>query len=303
MEKLANRFDHRLPPLQTLQTFYVVAATSSFTAAAAELCLSPSAVSRQIKQLEHHLNCSLFERHTRKVVITEAGMRLLPIIESMIKSLRNSFEATKHKIRTLNVRITPTFARRWFLPRFPDLQKCHPDLAINIDTAWFSQPNFSLGGVDVLITYGNGNWPGMEVVPLLVEQLTPMCSPKLRHEGQPFSIEWLEQQVLLHSNPRHFDWTLWLHAEGVYSPLAGKNQVFDTLDFALSAATYGYGVVMGDINFTGEELGNGSLIRPFDRVIESGNGYYAIFPDRPEHTARVTDFITWLRQSAGNPKV
>lgn len=296
MEKLAHRFDHRLPPLQTLQTFYVVASSGSFTAAAAELCLSQSAVSRQIQQLEHYFDCSLFERHTRKVVITEQGMRLLPIIENLISSLRNSFEATRNKVRSLTVRMAPTLARKWFLPRFPDLLKQHPDLSINIDTAWFVQPNFSLGDVDVLITYGNGKWPGMEVVPLLFERLTPMCSPALlEHIAGQMTVADLSELVLLHSNPRHTDWILWLQAEGAYSFQAKKNQVFDTLDFALTAAASGYGVVMGDLNFTERDLHSGVLITPFERVIESGYGYYAIYPSKTEHQARVHDFITWLQ--------
>jgi DNA-binding transcriptional LysR family regulator len=297
MSKLAHRFDHRLPPLQTLQTFYVVASSCSFTAAATELCLSQSAVSRQIQQLEHYFECSLFERHTRKVVITPQGLRLLPIIENLIASLRNTFETTRNEVRSLNVRIVPTMARRWLLPRLPDLRRHHPDLAINIDTAWASQPNFSLGDIDVLITYGNGNWPGMEVVPLLAEKLTPMCSPKLLENGAP-DLDQLAQQILLHSNPNHSDWTLWLQAEGVYAAPPCKHQVFDTMDFALTAAAYGYGIVIGDINFSAEEEDQGSLVRPFERVIESGYGYFAIYPARPEHNLRVADFIDWLRQQA-----
>jgi LysR family glycine cleavage system transcriptional activator len=298
METPAHRFDHRLPPLQTLQTFYVVASNTSFTSAAAELCLSPSAVSRQIQQLEHYFDCTLFERHTRKVVITEQGMRLLPIIENLIASLRNSFEATRNKARSLTVRMAPTLARRWFLPRFPDLIKQHPDLSVNIDTAWFVQPNFSLGDVDVLITYGNGKWPGMKVIPLLEERLTPMCSPSiLPVTGQALTVADLSDWVLLHSNPRHTDWILWLQAEGAYSFQARKNQVFDTLDFALTAASSGYGMVMGDLSFTAQDLQNGTLVRPFERVIESGYGYYAIYPARGEHQGRVSDFIQWLKQS------
>jgi LysR family glycine cleavage system transcriptional activator len=300
MNKLAYRFDHRLPPLQTLQTFYAVASSSSFTAAATDLCLSQSAVSRQIQQLEHYFDCALFERHTRKVVITEQGMRLLPIIENLIISLRNAFEATRDQVRSLNVRIAPTLARRWLLPRLPALQQSHPDLAINIDTAWSSQPNFSLGDVDLLITYGNGNWPGMAVVPLLTEKLTPMCSPSLLEHGA-LSIEQLAGQVLLHSNPRHSDWALWLQAEGVYAPMPCQHRVFDTMDFALTAAAYGCGIVIGDINFAMEELNSGKLIRPFTRVIESGYGYYAIYPARQENSSRVADFIDWLRQNTISP--
>jgi len=121
---------NRLPPLQTLQTFSVVAETGSFTQAASELNLSQSAISRQIQQLEHYFGCSLFQRHTRKVVLTEQGEAIVPIVSGLLISLRNSFEATRTKGRSLTVRMPPTFARRWLLPRLTDLHNRHPDLNI-----------------------------------------------------------------------------------------------------------------------------------------------------------------------------
>jgi DNA-binding transcriptional LysR family regulator len=293
------RFDQsRLPPLQTLQTFSVVAETRSFTAAAAELNLSQSAISRQVQQLEHYFGCSLFERHTRKVALTERGMALIPIVDSMLASLRTSFEATRSTVLSLTVRMPPTFARRWFLPRLPDLHRHHSDLNINIDTAWFLRPTFSVGDIDMLITYGNGNWPGMDVLLLLRERLTPMCSPHLLSKlGDPPEVSKLQDCVLLHSNPRHSDWTLWLQAEGAYSFQAARHQVFDTQDFALTAAASGYGVTIGDFAFSGPELQSGELVAPFERVIDSGYGYYALWPARADARQKVKGFADWLEQS------
>jgi len=91
--------NNRLPPLQTLQSFSVVADTGSFTAAANQLNISQSAISRQIQLLEHYFGCSLFDRHTRKVLLTEQGRALLPIINGLMASLKSSFEATKRPSR------------------------------------------------------------------------------------------------------------------------------------------------------------------------------------------------------------
>jgi DNA-binding transcriptional LysR family regulator len=297
------RFDQsRLPPLQTLQTFSVVAETGSFTAAASELNLSQSAISRQVQQLEHYFGCSLFERHTRKVALTERGMALIPIVDRMLASLRASFEATRSTVRSLTVRMPPTFARRWFLPRLPDLHAHDSTLNINIDTAWFLRPTFSVGDIDMLITYGNGNWPGMDVLLLLSERLTPMCSPQLLPGlGDPPAVGKLQDCVLLHSNPRHSDWTLWLQAEGFYSFNAARHQAFDTQDFALTAAASGYGVTIGDLAFSGPELQSGELVTPFERVVESGYGYYALWPARSDARHKVKDFADWLKQSCGAP--
>jgi DNA-binding transcriptional LysR family regulator len=296
------RFDQtRLPPLQTLQTFSVVAETGSFTAAAAELNLSQSAISRQVQQLEHYFGFSLFERHTRKVALTERGMALIPIVDSMLASLRSSFEATRSTVRSLTVRMPPTFARKWFLPKLPDLHSYDSTLNINIDTAWFLRPTFSIGDIDMLITYGNGNWPGMDVLLLTSERLTPMCSPQLAHHlDDPPQVELLRDCVLLHSNPRHSDWTLWLQAEGIYSFQAARHQVFDTQDFALTAAASGYGVTIGDLVFSQPELQSGELVAPFERVIDSGYGYYALWPSRADARTKVGAFTDWLGRSCSS---
>lgn len=287
--------NNRLPPLQTLQTFSVVAETGSFTVAAAELNLSQSAISRQVQQLEHYFGCSLFERHTRKVALTAQGMALLPVVKGLMASLRSSFEATRRQAQSLTVRMPPTFARRWFLPRLPDLHRKHPDLNINIDTAWFVRPTFSVGDIDMLITYGNGSWPGMDILKILHEQLTPMCAPSLLPAlGDPPDIANLANCVLLHSNARHSDWTLWLQAEGAYALQAARNQVFDVQDFTITAAASGYGITMGDMSLAVQELANGELVRPFGRVIDSGYGYYALFPARAESRRKVADFVAWL---------
>jgi DNA-binding transcriptional LysR family regulator len=297
--RMGPRFDqNRLPPLQTLQTFSVVAETGSFTAAAAELNLSQSAVSRQVQQLEHYFGCSLFERHTRRVALTERGMAIVPVIDGLLAALKTSFEATRTTVRSLTIRMPPTFARKWFLPRLPDLHRRHEDLNINIDTAWFLRPTFSVGDIDMLITYGNGNWPGMDVLPLLSERLTPMCSPLLLPDlGDPPQVANLRSCVLLHSNPRHSDWTLWLQAEGVYSFQAERNQVFDTQDFAMTAAASGYGVTMGDLAFSKQDLESGELVAPFERVIDSGYGYYALWPARTDARRKVAEFSAWLKDA------
>ncbi|KAA9354281.1 LysR substrate-binding domain-containing protein [Ochrobactrum quorumnocens] len=287
--------NNRLPPLQTLQSFSVVADTGSFTAAANQLNISQSAISRQIQLLEHYFGCSLFDRHTRKVLLTEQGRALLPIINGLMASLKNSFEATKRPSRTLTIRMPPTLARRWFLPRLPDLLRRHPDLNINIDTAWFARPNFSIDDIDMLITYGNGSWPGMVVIPLVRESLTPMCAPSLISIlGRPANIAKLAECVLIHSNPRHSDWMLWLQAEGAYSLRGSRNQVFDTQDFAMTAAASGFGVTMGDRTFAKDDLASGVLLQPFPRILETGYGYYALFPDRKDHRDRIRELSSWF---------
>ncbi|MBN9045584.1 MAG: LysR family transcriptional regulator [Rhizobiales bacterium] len=289
---------NRLPPLQTLQTFSVVAETGSFTLAAEQLNLSQSAISRQIQQLELYFGCTLLERHTRKVAVSAQGQALLPLVEGLLASFKSSFEALRTQSRTLTVRMTPTFARKWLLPRLPQLRDAHPDLSINIDTAWFIRPAFGVGDIDVLITYGNGVAPGMDVVPLLEEHMTPMCAPALMETlGSPARVENLAGCTLLHADTRHSAWMTWLQAEEQYDFKPSHHQVFDTHDFALTAASSGLGVVMGDMSFTIEDRRRGELVVPFERVVSTGYGYYAFYPARNDVRRKVADFIDWLRST------
>jgi DNA-binding transcriptional LysR family regulator len=137
---------------------------------------------------------------------------------------------------------------------------------------------------------------------LLEERLTPMCSPEfLPRLGNPPSIEKLQDCVLLHSNPRHSDWTLWLQAEGAYSFRATRHQVFDTQDFAMTAAASGYGVTMGDLTFASQELESGELVAPYSRIIDSGYGYYALWPARADVRQKVKPFSSWLEYASSHP--
>lgn len=296
------RFDlNRLPSLQALHSFYVVAQTGSFTLAATELHLSQSAISRQILQLEEQIGCSLFERNTRKVIISEQGLALMPVVEGLLSSLRSTFDATRRGMQSITVRMPPTFARRWFLPRLPAFKQAFPNLEIIIDTAWFARPSFSTGDIDMLITYGTGIWPGMNVVRLLAERLTPMCAPALLPVlGDPGEVESLADCVLLHSNVRHSDWTLWLNAEGIYDVRGLSNLIFDTQDFAFTAAASGYGVTMGDLGFAASDLAQGTLVTPFPRIVESGFGYFALYPSRRGTPEKVVRFADWLERTAAD---
>lgn len=287
----------KLPPLSILQTFSVVAASGSFTAASRELHLSQSAVSRQIQQLENYMGEKLFHRQARKLILTQQGEALLPSIEKSITSLKDSLENALEKNYNITVRMAPTIARRWFVPKLPDLLRQCPELNVNVDTAWFLEPQFALGEVDVVISYGRGHWPGMKAIALLKEQITPVCAPHfplLQHVSSP--IDLLEQSVRLHSNNAHSDWSLWLQDQQLNHLSSYKDQVFDTQDYALTAAESGYGIAIGDLALIQPELATEQLICPFKHTIYTGCGYYATYPNSSAQLPKIKLFIDWLVQ-------
>lgn len=87
---------------------------------------------------------------------------------------------------------------------------------------------------------------------------------------------------------------LWLQAEGAYSIRGSRNQVFDTQDFAMTAAASGFGVTMGDLTFAKDDLASGALLQPFPKVLDTGYGYFALFPDSKQHRGKIRDLSSWF---------
>src|SRR5687767_14888760 len=124
----------RLPSLDLLKGFEAVARHLSFTKAAAELFVTQSAVSRQVRQLEEQLGVRLFERRTRAVVLTEAGHQYYTELAPLLKQI----EALTHKVasaravRRLRVTTTLTFSSLWLVPRLAAFQERHPDVHVHV---------------------------------------------------------------------------------------------------------------------------------------------------------------------------
>ncbi|MCX4161593.1 MULTISPECIES: LysR substrate-binding domain-containing protein [Paraburkholderia] len=290
----------RYPPFNVLQTLLVVARCGNFTAAAQQLFLSQSAVSRHIQQIEEYFGCALFVRHTRMVVPTVECQRLVPIVEELLATARRSMHIPSMGGQTVTLRVTPTLAARWLLPRLPDFYAEAPGTQLNIDTAWFLPTNFGEGTLDAAILFGTGRWDGLEATPLMRERLTPVCSPQMAEgtSGMPPLAEPadLKQHTLLHSSFGRRGWMLWLQKEsGELAAHTYREQVFDTLDLAFNAAVRGLGVALGDLNLLQESLASGALVRPFQRVLETGAGYYLVHPPRNEYREKLKPLLVWLQ--------
>jgi LysR family glycine cleavage system transcriptional activator len=288
----------RYPPFNVLQTLLVVSRCGSFTAAAQQLFMSQSAVSRHIQQIEEYFGCPLFVRHTRMVVPTTECHRLVPIVEELLATARRSMHITTMGGQTITLRVTPTLAARWLLPRLNDFYAEAPGTQLNIDTAWFLPTNFGEGTLDAAILFGTGSWEGLEATCLMRERLTPVCSPQVASGTPPLAKpEDLKQHTLLHSSFGRRGWMLWLQQVGELASHTFREQVFDTLDLAFSAATRGMGVALGDLNLIGENLSNGSLVAPFEQILETGAGYYLVHPPRNEYREKLKPLLKWLQAS------
>lgn len=281
-----------LPPLYALQAFVAAARLGSFTAAAAELHLTQSAVSRQIGLLEQHFGCPLFVRGARALSVTAEGTQLLPAVQAAFKMLAQAGEALTQTRGVLTLQLPPTFASRWFLPRLPLLRAALPELELRIATHWADAPDFGRPDVDAVIAHGAGGWPQLIEVPLMREMLTPVCAPALRTTLR--RVDDLARCTLLHPDPKRREWTQWLTAAGASAVKPRSGQVFDTVDMALSAAVRGQGIAIADPALLRESLDDGVLVMPFKRRVASGMSYFLTCPAERAGSRKLAAFQGWL---------
>jgi DNA-binding transcriptional LysR family regulator len=292
-------FPRQLPPLYALEVFVTAARCGSFSQAARDLFVTQSAVSRQIQQIEQHLGVALFIRHKTGLRLTPEGEALLPVVNEAFSRVAGLCENLRSSAHILTLRMPPTLATRWFLPLLPDLQLVMPGVDVRITTYDSREPRFEDSGVDAAILHGGGDWPGLEVMKLLPERLTPVCSPAIGSRIK--SVNDLAQWALLQCDPVNA-WADWLRMAGGPFIAPPGGQTFDTLELALSAATRGQGVAMGDLNLIHESLADGTLIAPFADVLDQGRGYFLVYPPQRAQRPKIRALRDWLAANVASAR-
>jgi len=283
-------------PLHSLRVFVAAVRCGSFSAAAKELKVTQSAISRQVLQLEEHLGLTLFVRHKLGLRMTPDAESLYPIVEECFARLTRACDHLRNIGQVLTLRMAPTMAMRWFLPRLPMLRRVLPAVDVRITTYEMRDPRPESNDVDAILLYGHGSWPNIECIKLFSERLTPVCAPQVASNlAVPGD---LLQMPLLRTHPLTA-WNLWLSAAGIPgSPSYGET--FDTLEFALAAATRGQGVALGDVSLLHEALRDGILIAPFDRVVDVGNAYYLVYSPEKAALPKIQALREWLVSEAAH---
>jgi len=284
-----------LPSLNALRAFESAARHGSFTLAAQELSVTQGAVSRQIKQLENQLDVILFHRLHKRLKLTDQGILLLPSLTQAFEIMTRAVEKLKNQGRDLSLKVHPTFAIRWLIPKLHKFQSLYPEIRVRLTTS-SKNVNFAHENFDAGITHLGSDIPGVLRDKILKEQLVPVCSPDLT-KG-PHSInrpEDLRNHTLLHNNPDLREWQAWADQRGVDDLSLEHGQVFEVDDAALQAATAGLGVALGDLFLIREELDSGRLIAPLGLdPIKTGN-YYFSRPGFNRDAKGVNLFLNWLR--------
>ncbi|MEQ9332241.1 LysR substrate-binding domain-containing protein [Thalassobaculum sp.] len=286
----------RLPFLNGVRAFEAAARAGSFAGAAAELHVSPAAVSRMVRLLEDRLGVALFERGANRLGLTAAGRSyragLTRILDEL--ALLTDQVTAMGRRQVLTVGVGPTFAIRWLIPRLAEFRRHAPEVDVRITTGGQAvpfDPDWSCG-----IALGGGDWPGLTAEPLFAADLLPVCSPALA-SGLVVPGD-LDAAALLRVSHAPEDWPRWLAAAGL-ERVAAAGPVFEYYGQALQAAVDGVGIAMGIRPYVDDDLAAGRLVAPFDLTVSKGKGWYLVF--RPARAAEpaFAAFRQWMLAQAG----
>jgi LysR family glycine cleavage system transcriptional activator len=294
-----------LPPLNALRAFEAAARHLSMKEAAAELSVTPGAVSQLVRALEQRLGVELFRRGNRSLLLTEAG-------QSYFAPIRHAFrqigEATR-RLRTqpnagvLTVSAPPAFAAAWLVPRLGRFRNQHADIELTVATTR-GLANFAADGVDVAIRHGLGRYPGLHCDRIASVAMVPVCSPHLlaalaEPPRQPIDLLRLP---LLHDAERQ-DWALWFQAQDVadLGHAASHGISFDDQTLLIRAAISHQGVALVTDTLARAELEAGTLVRVLDVAWPQEFAYWLVCPRATTGQPKIAAFRNWLISESARP--
>lgn len=295
-----------LPPLKALRAFEAAARHMSFQQAAAELDVTPTAISHQIKNLEQNLGIQLFiRRRPRPLILTEAGQKLYPILRDGLDTFAATIATLKVKKERIELTVTAIndFAFKWLVPRLPLFQQTYPDIEIHLQTT-VDVVDLQTRTVDMAIRYGKGNYPGLVAKQLFSDEFIPVCSPQLLTSDNPLqTLQDLEHHTLLHCEWTNYkgtdqpSWKKWLQIAGMNTINPTRGPKFTGESLAIQAALNGQGIALCSNIHTADDLAQGRLVQPFDIALDGFSFYAVHLKDHPKE-AQIASFVDWLESMA-----
>jgi len=290
-----------LPSLTALAVFEASARHLSFKLAAAELNVTPGAVSKQIKAIEDELGMPLFVRLGAGVSLTSAGEDLYGVLSSSFSRAAEVVRTIKRGDRFKNVTIacTDAFATMWLIPRMGDFWERFPE--ITVDHLISDNPrDYRRAEVELRVRYGLGAWADESAELLFDETIYPVCGPGFANTHRDATAEALPDLPLLHVDWVDPDWAEWdevlRRAKIPHGPKKGRR--FGKFSVALQAAQADQGVAIGWHRLVRHILRDGKLVRLTDLEMPAPGGYYLTWNDRRTLSPAAETLRTWLREIA-----
>jgi LysR family glycine cleavage system transcriptional activator len=285
----------RLPPLNALRAFEATARHLSVKSAAAELCVTPGAVSQLLKTLEQRLGVMLFKRANRGVTLTEAGQSYLPPVRNAFRQIADATNriAAAGNAGMLMVSATPFFAATWLVPRLNDFHNAHPDIDLQIVTG-NTLVDFSRDGIDVAIRHGLGRYPGLHSERLLTVEVVPVAAPALVDQrGMPKSAAELARWPHVHDAERK-GWHRWFQTQRLDDIGAPRGPAFDDSGVLLKAVLAGQGAGLLPAALVASDVAEGRLVRLADVAWIEDFAYYLVYPQASHNRPKIAAFRSWI---------
>ncbi len=285
-------------PIAALRVFESAARHLSFKAAAAELSVTPAAVSHQVRALESRLGLALFDRQPRGVALTVEGERLFHRLHGALLDVAQAVDALRPRpmAGALTVTTSSSFAALWLVPRLGGFYRAHPDIQVRIDSDGTPVNLHQEGRIDVAIRYGHSASPLLLSACRLRETLGVYGAPAriaaLGHDMPDLiTVRWRDSTL--------YDdgWQAWCEAAGErWLEQGATMRAYDEESYALQAAIAGQGLVLASSVMVSDGVRNGLLLPYREDITVSGAAYTALcVPGRERHPP-VRAFLGWLAQ-------
>lgn len=283
-----------LPSMSLLSAFEAAARHESFTAAAEELSVSQSAVSRQIRLLEEQIGSKLFVRDKQTVRLSEAGATYAREIREALQRIGSAslnLRANPYG-GTLNLAILPTFGTRWLAPRLPMFLERQPGVTINLTTR-LQAFDFRTDPFDAAIHFGHTPWPGTEGVELMTETVIPVASPEFLKRHSIKTAQDCLRAPLLHLASRADQWERWFAHHNVDAGRL-RGMLFDQFATAAQAAGSGLGLALLPRFLIENDLERGDLAQVLDAPMLSRERYFLVWPPAHANHRPLKVFRDWI---------
>lgn len=272
----------------------------SIARAAESLHLTPSAVSKQIGELERWLSMPLFERERKRLLLTEGGERyraeLMPLLNQLEAATFELMRGSSGGAGVLHLSVMPTLGDNWLMPQLPAFKERHPEIDLRFSTL-LGEEELALASLDCAIRYGNADWPDVQSDYLGGREIVVIAPPEALLHHPLKTREDLRHYTLLHHVITPQGWPIWLKAHGVegVNALVGPQRTLASS--LISAVSAGLGVALIPECLVLGEIQRGAVTVHFAPFIHS-DGYYLCYPERSLELPAFQTFRTWLLELA-----
>ena len=290
----------RLPKISVIQSFKVAAELGSLAKAAAQLAITPAAVSQQIRQLEEQLGSTLFLRTQSGVMLTDTGKEYLRYVTEAFDILHLGQQNIRHAASApkLTVYALPALASKWLLPRLASWRDLCPDIDLSL-YGTHAQVDFTAMPADFVICFGEDRYPQLDKLKLFHDEVLPVASPVLLQRFMPETV--MSEAPLIHldwGNEGRFlpDWQSWFQAKGMDEPRPQPAFSFNLTSLAIDAAVAGAGLLLGQRRLIAPELARGDLVVVDNLCLPLSKPYFLAWPQRTLSQPGSEAMFRWLSE-------